>query len=105
MADVFERAQRARDLGITALVRAHHPRDGVTGDAALVRVANDHLLLEGVSECRIERQRLDADVGVAKREAVKSAEGGAELILLAAGQCGFDGLHMPSLLGELAPVE
>src|SRR2546422_7712114 len=85
---VSEGAQRARDGAVAPLVGAHDARDRLTGNARAAGVAEYRLPLERGRERRVERDRLDAHVGIAKAEPVEAAQGGGELILPAARHLG-----------------
>src|SRR5207245_1916115 len=69
------------------------PRAAGAGQHGLAR--------ERRSERRIQRDRLDTDIGVAEAQAVEPAQGGGELVLATSGALRLDHLQLPGVLGNL----
>ena len=101
VAGILQTTQRPGHRGIAALVCARHARDRITRDSRLVGVANQRLALECRGERRIQRHRLDAHVGIAKAQAMKSSQRRRVLVLLPSGQLCLDRLDLPGLIGHV----
>src|SRR5439155_19532854 len=93
--------QGAGHVGVPTLIRPHHTRNRISGDTALVGIADQRLTLERGRKCRIERHRLDADVGMAEAEAMKAPDRRGILTLFPAGEPGLDRLDLTGVVSNV----
>ena len=104
LGDVPQAVQRRRHGAITALVGRHDAADGRAGEVRRAGIDQQHTTLELVEQRRVERQRLDDDIGVSELQPQKAAERRGELVLAPAGNSGLHPFESAGKLGDLARI-
>ncbi len=96
-AGVLQPAQRLDDAGLSTLVGAHHPRDGISGHSGSPREAQQNPLFQLRKEVLGEPQRRDGGIAVVETEEMESAERRGTLILAPTGKTRFHRLELPPI--------